>query len=88
MRLTFVNTPLQVLQVPQLLVSRCPSLQTRNLVSELLVDIRPFRKLEKHIAQQTCCCITSSQQNIDEFLSYPRLIRSLLDHLLDKEVFV
>ena len=87
-RLTFVETPLEVLQVPQLCISRCASLQGCHFVPKLRIDGRLLCDLEKHVAEQTGCRVASSKQDVDELFPDPRLVCSLLCHLVDEVVLL
>ena len=60
MLLTLIHTPLQVFEVPQLLIRGWASLQESHVVSQLGVYLWSLRDLEEHVAQQASCCVATS----------------------------
>ena len=87
-KLTFIQTPLEVLQTPQLLVSWRPALELGHFCPQLRINSRLLRKLEEHVAEQAGRRVSSRQQDVDKFLSDSLLVLGLFRNLLNEEVFL
>lgn len=85
-KLTFVHAVLEIGEIAQLLISRGATFQRGDLLAQLVPDAGVLRQHEKHVTQQRCRSIPTSEKHIHQLIPNPLRITGLLRQPLQKQV--